>query len=169
MPTPAYLSVTGAIQKDITNEAGLSKSIGAESQKGFANKSRIHAFTHEITIPYNPQSGGSTGQHIHHPVCITKFIDKASPLLLTALTTGEELTEVLIEWYRMNNNVLEHYYTTRLNQARVVAIKEYIPNCQDPKNLQFSHLEDVHFSYKKISWHHKLASTDGEDSWDKQQ
>ncbi|MFO7146166.1 UNVERIFIED_CONTAM: type VI secretion system tube protein Hcp, partial [Pseudomonas aeruginosa] len=34
------------------------------------------------------------------PVVITKVFDKASPLLLAALTSGERLTKVEIQWYR---------------------------------------------------------------------
>ncbi|WP_422766527.1 type VI secretion system tube protein TssD [Pseudomonas aeruginosa] len=52
------------------------------------------------------------GQRVHKPVVITKVFDKASPLLLAALTSGERLTKVEIQWYRTSAaGTQEHYYT----------------------------------------------------------
>ncbi|KEA24206.1 hypothetical protein BH79_29030 [Pseudomonas aeruginosa C0324C] len=50
-----------------------------------------------MIIPRDPQSGQPTGQRVHKPVVITKVFDKASPLLLAALTSGERLTKVEIQ------------------------------------------------------------------------
>uniref|UniRef100_UPI00104E3859 type VI secretion system tube protein TssD n=1 Tax=Pseudomonas aeruginosa TaxID=287 RepID=UPI00104E3859 len=108
---------------------------------------------------------------------ITKVFDKASPLLLAALTSGERLTKVEIQWYRTSaagtqehyyTTVLEDaiiYYTTVLEDAIIVDIKDYMHNCQDPGNAHFTHLEDVHFTYRKITWTHEVSGTSGSDDW----
>ncbi|WP_458024188.1 type VI secretion system tube protein TssD, partial [Pseudomonas aeruginosa] len=73
----------------------------------------------------DPQSGQPTGQRVHKPVVITKVFDKASPLLLAALTSGERLTKVEIQWYRTSAaGTQEHYYTTVLEDAIIVDIKD---------------------------------------------
>ncbi|BBI42414.1 Hcp family type VI secretion system effector [Pseudomonas syringae pv. actinidiae] len=167
MPTPAYLTVTGAIQGNITKDADSIDSLAGLGQAAHLDESIIYAFSHEITSPYNLQSGSSAGPHIHHPICITKAFDKASPLLLQALTHGEMLSEVIINWYRTNDNKQEHYYTTRLERAKIVAIKDHMPNSQDPQNSNFTHLQDVHFSYRKITWSHVTSKSMGSDDWDK--
>ncbi len=96
-----------------------------------------------MIIPRDPQSGQPTGQRVHKPVVITKVFDKASPLLLAALTSGERLTKVEIQWYRTSAaGTQEHYYTTVLEDAIIVDIKDYMHNCQDPGNAHFTHLED---------------------------
>ncbi|RQF10877.1 hypothetical protein IPC276_31195 [Pseudomonas aeruginosa] len=87
-------------------------------------------------------------------------------LLLAALTSGERLTKVEIQWYRTSAaGTQEHYYTTVLEDAIIVDIKDYMHNCQDPGNAHFTHLEDVHFTYRKITWTHEVSGTSGSDDW----
>ncbi|MFJ7313247.1 type VI secretion system tube protein Hcp, partial [Pseudomonas sp. NPDC098747] len=38
-------------------------------------------------------------------------------------------------------------------------------NCQDPKNSHFTHLEEVEFTYRKITWTHEVCGTSGSDDW----
>ncbi|NOR56491.1 MAG: type VI secretion system tube protein Hcp, partial [Sulfurovum sp.] len=62
--------------------------------------------------PYSPLSGQPSGQRVHAPYVVTKVLDKASPLLMNALVTGETLTKIEIKKYRTNyEGKLEHYYT----------------------------------------------------------
>ncbi len=41
----------------------------------------------------------------------------------------------------------------------------HMHNCQDPGNAHFTHLEDVHFTYRKITWTHEVSGTSGSDDW----
>ena len=168
MATPAYMSITGETQGLITENAFTALSVGNTYQEGHEDEVMVQAFSHQMIIPRDPQSGQPTGSRVHHPLCITKVFDKSSPLLLAALSTGENLTEVTIKWYRsMDGGGQEHYYTTTLKDAIIVEIKDYMHNCQDKANEHFTHLEDVHFSYREISWEHITASTAGSDDWRK--
>ena len=117
-------------------------------------------------IPRDPQSGQPSGQRTHRPVTVTKIFDKASPLLYTALCTGEVLPTVEIKWYRTApSGVQEHYFTIKMEDAVIVDMQGYMPNCQDPANASFTHLEDVSFSYRSITWNHEVAGTSGSDDW----
>ncbi|MCY1187308.1 Major exported protein [compost metagenome] len=94
------------------------------------------------------------------------MFDKASPLLLAALTSGERLSDVTIQWYRTSAaGTQEHYYTTKLEDAIIVSVNGYMHNCQDPKNAHFTHLEEVEFTYRKITWTHEVCGTSGSDDW----
>ena len=42
---------------------------------------------------------------------------------------------------------------------------DYMLNCQDPANSHFTHLEEVHFTYRKITWTHEVCGTSGSDDW----
>jgi type VI secretion system secreted protein Hcp len=162
------MSVTGEKQGLITAGAFTADSVGNTFQEGHEDQVMVQGFSHELTIPRDPQSGQATGQRIHKPVVITKVFDKASPLLLAALTSGERMTVIEIEWYRTSGQgIQEHYYTTKLEDAMIVDIKDYMHNCQDPANLHFTHLQDVHFSYRKITWTHVASGTSGSDDWRK--
>jgi len=166
MPTPAYMSVTGANQGLITENAFTEGSVGNIFQEGHENEVLVQAFRHEVIIPRDPQSGQPTGQRVHNPLTITKVFDRSSPLLYTALTSGEKLTEVVIKWYRTSaSGTQEHYFTTKLEDAIITNIASYMPNCQDPNQRHFTHLEDVSFTYRKITWTHEAESTEGSDDW----
>ncbi|MDD0998375.1 Major exported protein [compost metagenome] len=165
MATPAYMSVTGEKQGLITAGAFTAESVGYNYQEAHQDEVLIQAFNHEMVIPRDPQSGQPTGQRIHKPLVITKVFDKASPLLLAALTSGERMTKVEIKWYRTTSGAQEHYYTTTLEDAVIVHIKDYMHNCQDPANALYTQLEDVHFTYRKITWTHEVSGTSGSDDW----
>ena len=168
MAIPAYMSVTGTKQGLITAGAFTADSVGNTYQEGHEDQVMVQAFSHEVMRPTDPQSGQPVGQRVHKPVVITKVLDKASPLLLAALTSGETITTVVIKWYRTSGDGSpDHYYTTKLEDAIIVNIKDYMHNCQDQANSHFTHLEDVHFTYRKITWTHEVSGTSGSDDWRK--
>jgi len=166
MPTPAYLSIEGTTQGNITENAFTEDSVGNIYQEGHENEILVQAFKHEVEVPVDVQSGQPTGQRMHKAMVITKIFDKSSPMLYVALTTGELLPKCTLKWYRTSaEGRQEHYFTIELEDAIITDIKAYMPNCQDPKNAQFTHLEDIAFSYRKITWTHEKASVSGEDDW----
>ncbi|WP_297845505.1 Hcp family type VI secretion system effector [Pseudomonas sp.] len=166
MPTPAYLSITGTKQGLITKEAFTAKSVGNIYQEGHEDQILVQAFAHQIIIPRDPQSGQPTGQRVHKPLMITKIFDRSSPLIFSALTSGEMLTKCRLEWFRTSSSgAQEHYYTIELEDALIVDVSSRMPNCQDPSQSHFTHLEDVYFTYRKITWTHEVSGTSGSDDW----
>jgi type VI secretion system secreted protein Hcp len=166
MPTPAYLSLEGATQGPISKGAFTTQSVGNIYQEGHEDEILVEAFNHIVTVPTDPQSGQPTGQRVHKPLTITKVFDKASPLIYTALTTGEKLPKVEVKWYRTSpEGKQEHYFTIKLEDAIITNINSRMPNCQDPGQAHFTHLEDVSFTYRKITWTHEVGGTSGTDDW----
>lgn len=167
MPTPAYMSVKGRTQGDITAEASTEKSIGNTWQEGHENEVLVQAFSHNVLIPTNPQNGQPSGPRRHEPLVITKNFDKSSPLLYNALTSGE-LVDVELKWYRTAaDGTSEHYFTTALTDAVIVDIQATMSHCQDPSTERFGHEEKISFNYRKIDWRHEAAGTSGSDDWRK--
>jgi type VI secretion system secreted protein Hcp len=166
MPTPAYLYIKGTKQGEITKGTFTQESVGNIYQDGHADEILVQAFNHNIITPRDPQSGQVTGQRVHKPMVITKVFDKSSPLLYVALCSGELLNECVLKFYRTSaDGMQEHYFSIKLIDAVIVDIKSYMPNCQDPGQTHFTHLEDVSFTYRKISWTHEVAGTSGDDDW----
>ncbi|MCK5505074.1 MAG: Hcp family type VI secretion system effector [Thermodesulfovibrionia bacterium] len=166
MPTPAYMTIEGENQGNITADTFTEKSVGNIWQVGHESEILVQAFNHKVHTPTDPQSGQPTGQRVHGALVITKVFDKSSPLLYGAMTSGEKLTEVQIKWYRTSaDGTQEHYFTHTLKDAVIVDITANMPNCQDPGQAHFTHLEDVSFRYLTIRWEHVVSSTDHEDSW----
>lgn len=166
MPIPAYMTIEGASQGDISGGAMSEESVGIVYQEDHADEILVQAFSHNIIIPRDPQSGQPTGQRIHQPLTITKIFDKSSPMLYQALTTGERLTECEIQWFRNSpDGELEHYFTIALEDAVIVDIKAVMANCLDPASAHLTHMEEVSFAYSKIEWTHEIAGTSGADDW----
>ncbi len=168
MPTPAYMSISGAKQGPITKGNFTAESVGNIYQEGHEDEILVQGFEHTVELPKDPQAGQPSGQRKHGAVKITKIFDKSSPLLYNALTSGEKLPTVTINWYRTNaNGAQEHYFTHKLTDAIITKIEAKMPNCQNPENAHFTHLEEVEMTYRAIDWTHEVAGTSGADDWRK--
>lgn len=103
---------------------------------------------------------------MHDTFSITKVIDKCSPLLYQALTTGERLTKCQLKMYRTSlSGTQEHFFTIDLEDAILVDIALELPHCQDAAKSQYTAMEQVAFSYRKIIWTHNAAGTAASDDW----
>ncbi len=168
MPTPAYMMIEGEKQGNITEGCNTEDSVGNVFQEDHADEFLVQAFEHVLTVPVDMQSGQTAAPRIHMPLVVTKIYDKSSPKLYNALCTGERLTTCEIKWFRTTKTgEQEHYFTHKLEDSVIIKIEAYMPNCQDPAMAPFTHLERIHFSYRKIIWEHVKANTSGEDDWRK--
>lgn len=131
----------GAIEGDCT-VPGREKSI------------MVLGFEQMVSIPRDVNSGLPTGQRIHGPLSIIKYIDKSSPNLFHLTCTGEQAT-VTIKFYRTNgSDQEEHYYTIELTNATAVEMKSSYPN-----------YEKISFTYETITWTEEISGIEAEDSW----
>jgi type VI secretion system secreted protein Hcp len=141
MPMPAHMELTGENQGKID---------GSCSQQGREDTILIEAMNHMVRIPRDPQTGLATGKRVHE-----------------ALTTGEHFSEVFIKWYRIDpTGAEEHYFTHKLEDAILVDIKPWMPNCLDPGMGSYTHMEDLSFTYRKIIWTWEPDGIEAEDDWE---
>ena len=101
MPVPAYMSLEGQKQGNISQGAGGQDSIGGKSRSGHEDEIMVQGYEHQIIQPTDVQSGAPTGKRLHKEVRILKQYDGASPLLLNALCSGEQL-KGSIKWFRIS-------------------------------------------------------------------
>ncbi|WP_454915557.1 Hcp family type VI secretion system effector [Xanthobacter sediminis] len=167
MPQPAYITIKGKTQGPITDGAMTTKSVGGIGRDDHENESIVEAFSSNVIVPRDPQSGQPSGSRVHQPATITKFMDKASPMLWQALATGETLEEITLKFYRTTNGVDEHYFTIKWETALLVDGKGTIPNVLQPDNASLGHMEEWSFTYAKVTWTHEISGTSGSDSWSK--
>lgn len=166
MSTPAYLTITGATQGDISSGSMSADSVGTLSLSAHEDSIQIQELEMGITIPTDPQSGQPTGRRRHEGMRIVKYLDKSSPMLLQAIAAGEQLSEVSISFYRTaSSGQQEHYYSISLTEASLVKYRPYFPNALDPDSSAYSHMEELMFQYKGIEVTHEVAGTSGSDSW----
>lgn len=157
MSMPSHLSLTGKNQGKIEGSCGI---------KGREGTILVYALDHNIEIPRDTHSGLPTGKRIHLPMTITKEMDKSSPKLYQALTSGEQLSEVVLDFYRISPaGTEEKYYTTKLENAIIVSIEAFYPETFIESNQSYKHMEKVSFTYEKIIWTWQPDGIEAEDSW----
>ena len=157
MSMPGYFTLTGNTQGEID---------GSCSIKGHEKKILVQAVNHTIEIPKSLQTGLPTGKRIHGPMTILKEIDKASPKLFQALTSGEQLSNAKLEYYRISPSGKEElYYTVELKNAIITSMKKFFPNCLVPENKTIGHMEEVAFTYETIIETWTPDGIEAQDSW----
>ncbi|WP_459207671.1 Hcp family type VI secretion system effector [Pseudomonas sp. MLB6B] len=168
MPTPAYIKITGQTQGNITAEAFTAESVGNVFVEGHEDEILVQEIKHQVTVPTDPQSGQPAGQRVHKPFIFTSSLNKATPLMYQALASGEMLPTVEVSWYRTSTEgKQEHFFTTELTDATIVDINTTLPHAQNKENADFTQLIEVSLAYRKITWKHVAASTEGSDDWRK--
>ncbi|QEO16461.1 Hcp family type VI secretion system effector [Acetobacter vaccinii] len=167
MSQPLYVKISGSSQGEITKGAFTADSVGNIYQEGHEDEAFCQAMTYNVTLPRDPQSGQVTGQRVHLPASLTKYVDKSSPLLLNAIASGEVL-QIEATYYRTSSmGRQEKYYTVKFTDAIAVDYKAYTPLALDPDNAAFRDMDELHFTYRKIEVTHAVAGTSGADDWRK--
>jgi type VI secretion system secreted protein Hcp len=168
VPTPAYISMTGATQGAITSGAFTADSVGNVYVEGHEDEILIQEIQHRIGVPTDPQSGQPSGPRVHKPFIFTSALNKATPMMYQALATGEKLNNVMVRWYRTSTEgKQEHFFSTKLEDATIVDIDTVLPHAQMDSNKDFTQLIKVSLAYRKITWTHEVSGTEGSDDWRK--
>ena len=157
MAMTSYLTLEGTNQGKIEGDV---------SQKGREKTILVYGIEHNIEIPRDTHTGMPTGQRIHLPFSITKHMDQASPKLMQAVTSGEQMKSFELQYFRINEKGQEeHYYTVKLEEAIVVATRQYKPLTFLPENKPYHDMEVISFSYGKITVTYEPDGVEAEDDW----
>ena len=141
---------------------------GECTQEGHENWITVYGVEHTIEIPMDQYTGLATGQRFHRPLTIIKAVDSSSPLICQALCTGKVMKTFVLDFYRINEKGQEEfYYQITLENATVVNYKLKKPVTFLDAMKPFHDMEEVTFSYDKITWSHKIANKGTSDTWKK--
>ncbi|MFT6791297.1 MAG: type VI secretion system secreted protein Hcp [Cellvibrionaceae bacterium] len=166
MPTPAYISIEGSTQGNITQGDVAADSVGNVYVEGHEDEILVQEIQHIVAVPTDPQSGQPSGQRVHKPFAFTCALNKAVPLLYNSLTSGEMLPKVNVKWYRTSTEVKqEHFFSTSPEDATVVHMETVLPHAQNPQNADYTQKIKVSMAYREIVWEHDIAGTSGADDW----
>jgi type VI secretion system secreted protein Hcp len=157
MAMTSYLKLTAANQGAIEGDC---------AQTGHEGTILVYEVDHHVEIPRDKLTGLPTGQRIHKPMIITKHLDCASPKLQQACTSGERITEALLEFFRINEKGLEeHYYTVKMENAIIVEMRNFKPITFMEENKPYHDMEQVSLTYEKIIWTYVPDGVEAEDDW----
>ncbi len=156
MALPLHLTITAEQQGEIEGSCEWDEREGSIL---------VQAFDHVVEIPTDSR-GIASGRRVHRPIVLTKEIDKSTPMLYQALCTGELLTELELNWYRIDGSGEEElYYTMKMFNGMITKIHPYVENILLKDNAQLLHMEKVHIAYEKIIWTWEPDGIEYEDAW----
>jgi type VI secretion system secreted protein Hcp len=158
MALNSYMKLTGKTQGEIK---------GSVTQSGREDSIMVIAFNHEVVSPRDAASGLPTGKRQHKPVTITKEIDKSSPLLMSVLTTNEQISKWELRFWQPSPTGQEvQHYTVELENASIAGIRAEMLNNKYPENMEHKEREHVSFCYQKIIWTWTDGGITAEDDWE---
>lgn len=160
------MEIMAAKQGALHEGCNTPDSIGTYVKEGDPNKILVMAFEKRVSLPVDPQNGMPAGRRRHEGFAITKLFDRASPLLAQALASGERINSVRLEWFRTPPGGGEElYFTHMFEEATIVSIEQFMPNSIEQEGGRVFHLEKVTMTYKRVTWTHAIAGTEGFDEW----
>ncbi len=140
---------------------------GSCTQAGREDSMECIAFHHEVKCPRDPSSGLPTGKRHHMPITITKAIDKASPLLASALTNNENISTWRLEFWKPSRAGKEfQFYTVELVNASIASVRSEMLNNKFPENANMEVREHWAFCYQKVIWTWEDGGITAEDDWE---
>jgi len=157
MALPGYIKIVGENQGSIEGDCDLEGREGAIV---------VHSAQHCVKLPTD-QRGLPNGRRVHMPITILKELDRTSPMLYQALSEGELLSSVTIDWYRIDSAGMEElYYRQSLKNAQITSMEFVVENDTDLANSKLGHMEKVSFIYDSISWSHEVDGIEFEDDFE---
>ena len=155
MALNAYMTLTGETQGEIK---------GGVTQAGREDSIAVYAVDHLVHAPLGV-NGLPSGSREHSPLVITKEVDKSSPLLINALVTNENITDLALRFWQPSPVGVEvQFYTIVLANASIVGLKTEMLNNKYPENMQHREREKVSFTYQTITWTWEDGGISAEDS-----
>ncbi|MEK7275371.1 MAG: type VI secretion system tube protein TssD [Candidatus Desantisbacteria bacterium] len=153
MPLPAYMDLGSEIP-------------GSVEIQGRENQVEILGFNHRVYMPTDVKDGTAAGTRKHESLVILKNFDKSSPKLYEYLCNGKKIPQIVIHWYMIDANGQEtEYFTHKMQNARVVSMKPWMPNVDDKSMETYKHMEEVEVRYEKITWTFVKGNIEFVDSW----
>jgi len=159
-------------------DAGINVSVKAAKQGEFkaeggrekaADRIEVMGFAYEVTSPRDAASGQASGKRQHKPVQITKAVGASSPQFFQALTTNEQLQNVVLEFTKADKNGEEYvFFTIKLVNATVSSIRQYTPpNATGGKDAAGAAVpvEEISFTFQRIEMESKDGKTMAVDDW----
>jgi type VI secretion system secreted protein Hcp len=139
---------------------------GEVTQKGREGQIEVFAFSHEVASPYDVTTGQATGKRSHSPLKTVTRISKATPLLAQALGTNQILKKVeIFFWNTTQTGTEQNYFKITIENCRVVSRRLWSPNKLDASTASYIPLEEVSFSYQKITWTFVNGGIEYQDTW----
>ncbi len=142
---------------------------GESTQESMGRKDSIECVAYEQGVKTAREAGTGmmTGRRQYDPVRIVKRIDKASPLIMKALTNNETIDGVF-KFFRPNpkgDGTTEQFYTVEIKNGNVASVRDLVNSTLDKELVHNPPLEEVTFVFQDIAWTFTNGGVTHQDSW----
>lgn len=142
---------------------------GESTQESLGRKDSIECVAYDQSVKTAREAGTGmmTGRRQYDPLKIVKRVDRASPLIMKALTNNETIDGVF-KFFRPNptgDGTTEQFFTVEIKKGNVASVKDLVTNTLDPNLVNNPPLEEVSFVFQDIKWTFMNGGVTHEDSW----
>jgi type VI secretion system secreted protein Hcp len=127
------------------------------------NTIECHSFYCGVEVPIEATTGFPTGRRIFDPVRFQKHIDKSTPLIIKALSKNEAIQAEFMFFRRGLGGNEEHFYTVRLNNGRVVSVKQVSEDRLIGGDGVLPMMEEIAISFETITWTYENGGVETHD------
>ncbi len=153
MALQAYISVKGGKQGQFKGESFQAKRRGKWMT--------VLSISMDLQTPRDPATGQASGKRQWRPLKIVKEWGAASPQGLAACSTNENLTEVRIEFVKLNARGMEYVYQAiTLVDAFLSEVRRFVTE-DAVQSAVATPLEEWSFTFRKI----EVVDNDGKTSF----
>ena len=120
------------------------------NQLGGVDVSSDHIECHAVNLEL---IGGGTSRLQATPLKIVKRIDQSTPLLARALSRNE-VVQGTLRYFRLNTDTgeTEEYFNIVIDAGRVSSVRHWTPNNLDPAASQYPFMEEVSFTFQRLTF-----------------
>jgi type VI secretion system secreted protein Hcp len=142
---------------------------GESTQTSMGRQDSIECIAYEQGVQTAREAATNmvTGRRQFTPLKIVKRIDKATPLIMKALTTNAKI-DATFKFFRPNpsgDGTTEQFYTVVLKEGNISSVRQHVPSTITPASAAEPPMEEVAFVFKTIRWTYTNGGVEHEDSW----
>ncbi len=123
--------------------------------------STIYEFSITGQMPRNKLTGVPTGSRFYDEFSVVKEIDRSTPEIWKAMSTGQTLKKVEITLFHIaaETGTEKEYFRFTLHETRVSSVRDFMPSTFDETGDSTGHLEEVKLMAMEYEWTHLLDNT----------
>lgn len=153
MSTPAHLWLDDENGSPIVGSCQMPLRLGSIELK---------SFSHDVTIPVDPNWGKLTGTRVHGPITIVKEFDQTTPILYRAVCENRIMKKGIIRMYHILDSGIEaEYFNIILENVQFTTVAPYLA----PNGISSTHLETLALRYEAITWKYIDGNIIYRDTW----
>jgi type VI secretion system secreted protein Hcp len=142
---------------------------GESTQTSMGRQDTIECISYEQGVQTAREAATNmvTGRRQFTPLKIVKRIDKASPLIMKALTTNAKI-DATFKFFRPNpsgDGTTEQFYTVTLKEGNISSVRQLVPSTIQAATAGEPPMEEIAFVFKTIRWTYTNGGLEHEDAW----